>query len=351
MLRVLLALIVAVALTGHARAQTEPAVQLGNFATPPEAVAAPAGSLAIFTVIFEAVDTPIQGAAGPMVTAAAAQTRTWLTAGLTLWLAFWCIGAMFPDGSGGSMFFTGLFRELLQGAVALTVIQIYADVVLPFALTAFPGELANLFTFGGTPKVGVSVAANYDAVWNAVRDLYVVVNDRVPDSIAPKIVLLMAALALLKFIGFVFIMWAFFIYLGTHTVEVVLVIIGVLFCGMAAIPTLRKYAWGWLSALLATICTTALLSLVLGLMLGVVTNESKTLSALPENTAIGDQLDGFAGVIGCLFLLGSIVTVMPFVGLAIFGGVQNTTTSLTAAAGAAGRIAATSGRKLAGALK
>ena len=29
------------------------------------------------------------------------------------------------------MFFTGLFRELLQGAVAIAIIQIYADLVVP----------------------------------------------------------------------------------------------------------------------------------------------------------------------------------------------------------------------------
>ena len=75
------------------------------------------------------------------------------------------------------------------------------------------------------------------------------------------------------------------------------------------------------------------------------------MAALPETTDIFDQIDGFVGVVGCLFLLGSVVTVMPFVGLAIFGGVQNTTPSLSAAVGAAGGAIMTGGRKLVGATK
>src|ERR1700722_15788079 len=130
------------------------AAGLQQEALPPVSEAVP---LTIFVTIWNAIDTPLQAATVPVVTSVAAQTRTWVTAGLTLWLAFFCIGSMFPSGSGGSMFFTGLFRELLQGAVAITIIQAYADLVVP-AIQGLPGELATLFATNGSPQAGGGVA-------------------------------------------------------------------------------------------------------------------------------------------------------------------------------------------------
>jgi len=323
------------------------AAGLQQEALPPVSEAVP---LMIFVTIWNAIDTPLQAATVPVVTAVAAQTRTWVTAGLTLWLAFFCIGAMFPSGSGGSMFFTGLFRELLQGAVAITIIQAYADLVVP-AIQGLPGELATLFATNGSPQAGGGVAAACDQVWNTTRSLGHLVEGRIPDSMRPSILTQMLLVPLMQAVGFVFIAWAFFIVLCTHMITTILVVAGTLFIGLAAFPMLRRYAWGWLSALLATIATVAFLSLILGLTINVITQETKVLAALPETTDIFDQIDGFLGVVGCLFLLGSVVTVMPFVGLAIFGGVQNTTPSLSAAVGAAGGAIMTGGRKLVGATK
>ena len=238
------------------------------------------------------------------------------------------------SGSGGSMFFTGLFRELLQGAIAITIIQAAADLVVP-AIQGLPGELATLFATNGSPQAGGGVAAACDQVWNTTRSLGHLVEGRiyrVPRG--PAFLTWDRCCSAPPAVGFVFIAWAFFIVLCTHIVTTILVVAGALFIGLAAFPTLRRYAWGWLSALLATIATVAFLSLILGLTINVITQETKALAkALPDTTDIFDQIDGFLGVVGCLFLLGSVVTVMPFVGFAIFGGVQNTTPSLTCRCG------------------
>jgi hypothetical protein len=320
----LVCLLVTTFMVTPARAQdpvAAAAAGLQQEALPPVSATVP---LVIFVTIWNAVDTPLQAAAGPMVATTAATTRTWLVTGLTLWLALWCAGHMFPSGSSGSMFFSGLFRELILGAVALTIVQIYAQYVVPFALQDFPGELTALFTTGGAPTQGAGVAAAYDTAWNTVRSLGHLVEGRIPDSMRPSILVQMLLVPVLQAVGFVFLAWAFFIALCMHIISTVLVVAGVIFVGLAAVPSTRRWAWGWLSTLLATIATVAFLALVLGLMLTIITQETQTLSALPETTDIYDQIDGFMGVVGCLFLLACIVTSMPLLAFTIFGGGGNT---------------------------
>lgn len=319
------------------------AAGLQQEALPPVSATVP---MVVFTTIWNAIDGRLQAATLPVVAAVADRTRAWVTAGLTLWLAFYCIGALFPTGSGGSMFFTGLFKELLQGAVAITIIQIYADTVVP-AIQNLPGELANLFASNGSPPAGAGVAAAFDQLWNTTRALGHLIETRIPDSLRPSILVEMFLIPIMQSVGFVFIAWAFFIVLCTHMITTVLLVAGTIFIGMAAVPVLRKYAWGWVSSLLSTIATVAFLALILGVTINVITDETKILAALPETTDILDQIDGFLGVIGCLFLLGTVVTVMPFVSIAIFGGVHNSLSGAANAASAMGGAAAGGVGKLA----
>jgi hypothetical protein len=346
MRRWLPALIVAIVLVGHAQAQDVGAI-LGAAALPPPSTPAPPAAYTFFSDIFNAVDGTIQDAAAPIVAGAAAHTRTILVAAITLWLACWCASELFPSGSGGSMFFTGLFRQMISGAIALSAVQIYADQVMPFLLTTMPGELAGVFTFGGTPQAGATVAANFDKIWNATIDLANLVADRIPDALSLTAIKLMFEVGILKLLSEAFIWWGYAVFWATHMVQTVLGIIGIVFVALWAIPPARKYAWGWGSALLATICTTTILSLILGLMLGVVTKQYQFLSGLPETTVFAAQSDGFAKVVGALFLLATLMTVAPFIGLAIFGGVHNSISGLSTIGGAI----LSGGRKLVGAIR
>lgn len=349
-LAALVAAIIANLLVGSAHAQDVGAI-LGAAALPPPSVPAPPAAYTFFSDSYNAVDGAIQDAAVPIVSGAAAQTRAWVAAGLTLYLAIFCGIQMFPAGSGGSMFLSGLFRELLAGAIVISALQIYADQIMPFLLQTLPGELAALFTFGGSPKSGATVAGNFDHIWNATTDLANLVGDRIPDEISLSALKLMAELAVLKMVGYAFLVWGFAVFLAVSATQTVLGILGILFVGAAAFPQGRKYAWGWFSSMLATICTTTVLALVLGLMLGVVRKQYDFLSALPPATVYAAQADGFAKIVGALLVLAIMMSLAPFIGLAIFGGVHNSVNAVGAAAGAAGGAVMAGGRRLAGAIR
>ncbi len=348
---VLVILAIAILLAaGQAYAQDVGAI-LGPAALPPPSLPAPPAAYTFFSDTYNAVDQAIQDAASPIVSGAANQTRVWVAAGLTLWLAIFCAAQMFPHGSGGSLFLTGLFREMIGGAIAIAVLQIYADQVLPFMLQTLPGELAAMFSFGGSPSAGATVAGDFDHIWNATTDLANIVGDRIPDEISLSAIKLMAELTVLKIVGYAFLIWGFAIFMAVHATQTVLAIIGLIFVGLASFPATRRYAWGWLSALLATICTVTVLALILGLMLAIVTKQYNFLAGLPATTAFASQTDGFAKVIGALFMLAVMMTTAPFIGLAVFGGVHNSTNVVGATASAAGGAVMAGGRRLVGAIR
>jgi type IV secretory pathway VirB6-like protein len=108
---------------------------------------------------------------------------------------------------------------------------------------------------------------------------------------------------------------------------------------------LRRFTWGWLSAVLAFLCSIALVSLVMGIMFAVVTQQCKTLVGMDQNTYLTQQVAGLMSIVLVLFLLACSLTSVPFISLAIFGGVGNMMPAFNAGAGvAAGYAKAGAGR-------
>ncbi len=340
----LLAICLFICFATQARAQDPvagAAAGIQQEALPPADVAG--APMVVFTAIFNALDGPLQGGAAGMITAVAAQAHIWVVAGLTLWLALWCISVMYPAGSGQGMFFSGLFREFLVGAVVVTTIDIYANYAMPLLLN-MEGELANLFVVQAGPQIGAGVAGSFDMVWENTRNLANVIEQRIPDSLRPSILIYWILIPILKGIGFLALMWAFVIFLCVHVIAIVLVIAGPLFVGLAAFPATRRWMFGWLSALLGAVAGIGFLSLIIGLMFAVINQESKILGTMSENTILADQVDGFAAVIGVLLLLGWTMGHMPRLAASIFGAasvtgalatVESTVTGVASKAGRA----------------
>jgi hypothetical protein len=326
------------------------AAQLAQTAAPPAIVPTPAGAMNIFTAIFTAIDTPLMAAVNGIVVNTAQQAHVWLIAGGTLYLAIWAASMAFAPGSAGSFFFGAMVKELINVAIAIAVIDVYALYVVPFALTDFPGELSHLFIASGQPQVGVGVAGSFDTVWSTVRSLGFVIQGRLPDSWVPSVIMLMAAMVIFKAVGFVMVLWAFGVYMSVHLLAVVVVAIGPIMIALAAVPTTRRYAWGWLGVVLWSIASIAMVSLVLGIAIAVITQECQVLGALDQNVSIYDQVDGFLGVCGCLFLLACVVTAQPWVAHSIFGGAASAMGGVGAGGAAVGGYVAAAGRRITGAI-
>jgi TrbL/VirB6 plasmid conjugal transfer protein len=270
---------------------------------------------------------------------------------LTLELALWAASMMYPSGSGGGFFFSTLAKKLIHGAAALAILDIYISVAAPFMLTDYPSELSHLFVANGQPQVGVGVAGSFDTVWSTVRSLGFVIQGRLPDSWVPSVIMLMAAMVIFKAVGFVMVLFAFGTYISIHLLAVVVVAIGPLMIALAAVPSTRRYAWGWLGVVLWTIASVAMISLVLGIAISVITQECQVLGAMDQAVSVYDQVDGFLGIVGALFLLACAVTAQPWVAHSIFGGAASAMGGVAAGGAAVGGYVAAAGRSITGAMR
>jgi hypothetical protein len=165
------------------------------------------------------------------------------------------------------------------------------------------------------------------------------------------VIMLMAAMVIFKAVGFVMVLFAFGTYISIHLLAVVVVAIGPIMIALAAVPVTRRYAWSWLGVVLWSIASIAMISLVLGIAISVITQECQVLGAMDQAVSIYDQVDGFLGVIGCLFLLACVVTAQPWLAHSIFAGATGAMGGVAAGGAAIGGYVAAAGRGISGAMR
>ena len=340
MRKLLLAIGLCICMVGVAHAQDPVAgAAAGIFpeaVPPPNEVSAAAGT--IFQTIFTALDTPLEAASAGIVTNVANQTAIWVKAAAAVYLAIWAMSMAIPTSTATGFFLNGMVRELVYVAIAIAVIQVYGQFVVPLVLQTLPGELAALFQMGGTPAQG-GMAGAFDAVMNQSTAMEAKIIAVLPDSWLPSVIVQFLKVELLYFISFVFVVWGFFIFVVFHTILVLLVSMGPLFIGMAPFSVTRAYARGWLSAVLAALGTIGMLALVMGLMVTIVTAATNSLGGMAVNVVIDNQISGYMGVVAALFILACSMTAIPAIIASIFGGAHSLMSPFSAGASAAGGYA------------
>ncbi len=321
--------------------------------------AAPAGDTAnvtmnwaLFSGIYNAIDTPLIGGVDIMLGAITGQLAPAMKAMLTvyvMWVAYQAIFGSQEQPLGL------LIRTLVRCAAVVMLVSNAGNFNQWFGsplLTTIPNDFGQLlngaFGGGGGPVNG---GAQFDAIWNKSFTGGLSVYNNLP-GLSLKGALLTIPVFMFWVAALFFIGVGFLTFLASHVLMALVVAVGPVFVACLLFPASRSFFSGWLSTAVSTLVAQLLIVALVTLMITIENNELGRLAAAPAGVNEIGQIGSLLGVVALLGIGALLARQIPSVAVGIAGGAYHQLNAYTAAAGVAAAAAArglgAAGRTVAG---
>jgi type IV secretion system protein VirB6 len=288
-------------------------------------------SSTFFATLYGTLITPLMAELQAMIGTVCSTMQPIALAMLTIWLAF--VGA---DIAFGHKTLPAACKDFAVAACVIVVLQAgqYTQYISNLFLTGVPNTVGA--ALGGTTNPAAALDLVIDTVVQGAAVAYLALPwalMSIPLGIAIIVVVIVAMVS---------VAFSFGVYMIAAILNVAAVVVGPVFLALAVLPATRKYAVGWVNALIAG-CVCQLLALaIIQLMSGAELTMIKTLLAASPPDSSGGSLELIWGLGECGMLLALttlVVKKIPDLSQAIAGGVYHGSAGLQAATfGAANEI-------------